>query len=68
MSDIYNDNFITISSYKTIIMDGTKLVQFECPRKLLEQVDAKIRTDGKYSHRTDLLRHLLRKYVEDVND
>ncbi len=41
------------------------MVQFECPKELLEQVNAKIRTDGKYSHRTDLLRHLLRKYVEE---
>jgi len=46
-------------------MDGTKLVQFECPRRLLEQVDAKVKTDGKFSHRTDLLRHLLRKYLEE---
>jgi len=45
-------------------MDGSKLVQFECPIKLLEQVDAKIRVEGKHAHRTDLLRHLLRKYVE----
>jgi len=45
-------------------MDGTKIVQFKCPVKLLEQIDAKIRTEEKYSHRTDLLRHLLRKYVE----
>ena len=46
-------------------MDGSKLVQFECPIKLLEQVDTKVKTDGKYSHRTDLLLYLLRKYVED---
>ena len=47
------------------MVDGTRLVQFECPVKLLEQVDTKIKNDGKYSHRTDLLRHLLRKYLED---
>ena len=46
-------------------MDGTKIVQFECPVKLLEQVDAKVRNDGKHSHRTDLLLYLLRKYVEE---
>lgn len=46
-------------------MDGTRLVQFECPVKLLEQVDNKIKTEGKHSHRTDLLRHLLRKYLEE---
>ena len=50
--------------FKTIVMDGTKLVQFECPVKLLEHVDSKIKTDGRYAHRTDLLRNLLRKYVE----
>ena len=41
------------------------MVQFECPTELLEKVDAKIRTDGKYMHRSDMLRHLLRKYVEE---
>jgi len=51
--------------FKIIVMDGTKMVQFECPVKLLEQVDAKVKTDGEYSHRTDLLRHLLRKYLEE---
>lgn len=40
------------------------LVQFECPTKLLEQVDTKIKADEKHAHRTDLLRYLLRKYVE----
>ena len=46
-------------------MDGTRIVQFKCPVKLLEQVDTKIKNEGKHSHRTDLLRHLLRKYVEE---
>ena len=46
-------------------MDGARIVQFECPDKLLEQVDDKIKKEEKYSHRTDLLRHLLRKYVEE---
>jgi len=46
-------------------MNGSKLVQFECPAKLLEKVDAKIKAEGEHAHRTDLLRHLLRKYVEE---
>ena len=46
-------------------MDGTKLVQFECPVKLLEHVDKKIKDEGKHAHRTDLLRYLLRKYLEE---
>lgn len=49
-------------------MDGTKLVQFECPVKLLEQVDTKIKAEGEHAHRTDLLRHLLRKYVEEAEE
>ena len=53
------------SPYKTIIMDRTKLVQFECPVKLLEQVDKKIKDEESHSHRTDLLLYLLRKYVEE---
>ena len=64
ISDILNDKFITFFNYKSIVMDGTRVVQFECPSKLLEQVDTKIKTDEIHAHRTDLLRYLLRKYVE----
>ena len=46
-------------------MDNKKLVQFQCPEKLLNQVDEKLSREGKHSHRTDLLLSLLRKYVEE---
>ena len=44
-------------------MDKTKLVQFQCPKKLVDQVDRKIERDENHSHRTDLILFLLRKYV-----
>lgn len=44
-------------------MDKTELVQFRCPNKLLDEVDDKIKQDKKYSHRTDLILFLLRKYL-----
>ena len=44
-------------------MVGKKLVQFNCPEKLLAQIDEKIEAEGKYSSRTGLLLSLLRKYV-----
>jgi len=46
-------------------MVGKKLVQFNCPEKLLKQVDEKIDEDGKHSDRIDLLLSLLRKYVNE---
>jgi len=45
-------------------MDKTRLIQFQCPKKLIDQVDDKIKEDGKFSHRTDLILFLLRKYVD----
>ncbi len=44
---------------------NSHLVQFECPVKLLELVDNKIKDEERHAHRTDLLLYLLRKYVEE---
>ena len=40
-----------------------KLVEFYAPAKLIELVDQKIEQEGIYKSRTELLNHLLRKYV-----
>lgn len=45
-------------------MDKTELVQFRCPKRLLVEVDDKIKRGGKHSHRTDLILFLLRKYLD----
>jgi len=43
--------------------EETKLVEFLCSPRLLERIDEKIRQEGIYRSRTELLLALLRKYV-----